>query len=172
MKEFKWQFIGTGLAALACGITFACTVTALQAETPKELPEELKPAWSVSSVASIPEDTEPVEPRAVAAVEAVEAVQTTDLGRFKLTAYCTCEKCCGEWANGITYSGTQATAGRTIAVDPDVIPLGSTVYIDGTEYIAEDIGGAIKGNRIDVLFPTHQEALEFGVRYANVTIKK
>lgn len=94
------------------------------------------------------------------------------LGEFKLTAYCTCEKCCGEWADGITATGTDATPGRTIAVDPKVIPLGSTVYINGTEYIAEDIGGAIKGNRIDVLFPTHQEALEFGVQYADVIIIK
>lgn len=172
MKKFKRQLIGTSLAVLACGITFACTVTALQAEPPKELPEELKPARIISSVAYTPEEPELVEPEVVETAKAVEAIQTTDLGRFKLTAYCTCEKCCGQWADGITYSGTQATAGRTIAVDPDVIPLGSTVYIDGTEYIAEDIGGAIKDNRIDVLLPTHQEALTFGVKYANVQIKK
>lgn len=95
-----------------------------------------------------------------------------DLGEFKLTAYCTCSKCCDEWADGITYTGTKATPGRTVAVDPDVIPLGSTVYINGITYVAEDIGGAIKGNRIDVLFPTHQEALEFGVQFANVSIIK
>ena len=71
----------------------------------------------------------------------------------------------------MTYTGTEATAGRTVAVDPDVIPLGSTVYIDGAEYIAEDIGGAIKGRRIDVLLPTHEAALEFGVQYADVAIK-
>lgn len=93
-----------------------------------------------------------------------------DLGEFKLTAYCTCEVCCEEWADGVTASGTEATVGRTIAVDPDVIPLGSTVYINGLDYLAEDIGGAIKGNRIDVLMPTHQDALDFGVQYANVSI--
>ena len=87
-----------------------------------------------------------------------------------MTAYCTCEKCCGEWADGTTYTGTQATPGRTIAVDPDVIPLGSKVSINGNEYIAEDIGGAIKGNRIDVLFPTHQDAIHFGVQYAEVAL--
>lgn len=99
--------------------------------------------------------------------------KTEDLGDFKLTAYCTCSKCCGRWADGITYTGTDATPGRTIAVDPNVIPLGSSVHIDGLgTYVAEDIGGAIKGNRIDVLFPTHQEALEFGVQYSNVSIIK
>lgn len=95
-----------------------------------------------------------------------------DLGEFKLTAYCTCPKCCGEWADGFTYTGTVATPGRTVAVDPDVIPLGSVVYINDIPYIAEDIGGAIKGNRIDVLFPSHREALEFGVQHTNVSILK
>lgn len=101
-----------------------------------------------------------------------EADYLEDLGEFKLTAYCTCDKCCGEWADGITFTGTEATPGRTVAVDPSVIPLGSTVEINGVSYIAEDIGGAIKGKRIDVLFPSHQAALEFGVQYSNVSILK
>ena len=95
-------------------------------------------------------------------------VEAVNLGTFKLTAYCACERCCGQWADGITYTGTTATAGRTIAVDPEVIPLGSTVLIDGHAYIAEDIGGAIDGNRIDVFFDSHSEALDFGVRSASV----
>lgn len=103
-------------------------------------------------------------------VEPVAVEEPTTLGTFKLTAYCPCAKCCGEWADGITYTGTEATAGRTIAVDPNVIPLGSTVHINGQAYTAEDIGGAIKGNRIDVYFPTHTEALQFGVQYAEVAI--
>jgi 3D (Asp-Asp-Asp) domain-containing protein len=94
-----------------------------------------------------------------------------ELGTFKLTAYCACPKCCGKWADGITYTGTKATEGRTIAVDPKVIPLGSTVYIDGVPYIAEDIGGAIKENRIDVFFSSHEAALQFGVQHADVAIK-
>lgn len=92
------------------------------------------------------------------------------LGTFRLTAYCDCEICCDQWADGITYTGTEATPERTIAVDPSVIPLGSTIYINGQPYIAEDIGGAIKGNRIDIFFPTHNEALQFGVQYAEVVI--
>ena len=50
------------------------------------------------------------------------------LGEFKLTAYCPCMKCCGK-TDGITATGTTATEGRTIAVDPRVIPYGSTVTI-------------------------------------------
>ena len=81
---------------------------------------------------------------------------------FTITHYCACEKCCGKYADGITATGTQATANRTIAVDPKVIPLGSEVLIDGQVYIAEDVGGAIKGNRIDIYVNDHQEAINRG----------
>ncbi len=91
-------------------------------------------------------------------------------GKFKLTAYCACSKCCGKWAGGNTASGTKPTQGRTIAVDTSVIPFGTQVIIDGHTYIAEDTGSAIKGNKIDVFFDNHEEALQFGVRYADVTI--
>lgn len=94
------------------------------------------------------------------------------LGEFKLTAYCPCFRCCGK-TDGITATGTTATEGRTIAVDPRVIPYGSSVTIyfaDGTShtYTAEDCGGAIKENRIDVFFDDHQAAREFGVQTAYV----
>lgn len=91
------------------------------------------------------------------------------LGTFKLTAYCPCSKCCGK-SDGITASGTKATQGRTIAVDTRVIPIGKNVIIDGNTYIAEDTGGAIKGNRIDVYFNSHQEALNFGIQYKEVFV--
>ncbi len=84
------------------------------------------------------------------------------VGEFTVTHYCPCEICCNK-TDGITYTGTNATEGRTIAVDPEVIPLGSTVIIDGQEYIAEDVGGAINGNRIDRFVSDHQRALELGV---------
>lgn len=80
------------------------------------------------------------------------------------TAYCPCVKCCGK-SDGITATGTKATAGRTIAVDPSAFPYGSEVIINGNTYIAEDCGGAIKGNRIDIYFDTHEAALQFGVQH-------
>lgn len=94
-----------------------------------------------------------------------------DLGEFKLTAYCACSKCCGQWADGITSTGTKPVQGRTIAVDQDVIPYGSEVIINGHTYRAEDCGGAIIGNRIDVYFDNHEEALEFGVQHSSVLLK-
>ena len=92
------------------------------------------------------------------------------LGTFKLTAYCACEKCCGK-SDGITATGTKATANRTIAVDKTIIPYGTVVIINGNEYVAEDTGGAVKGNIIDIFFDDHEEALNFGVQYADVYVK-
>lgn len=89
---------------------------------------------------------------------------------FVITAYCPCSKCCGKWSNGITSIGVKAQAGRTVAVDPRKIPYGTKVIIDGHTYIAEDCGGAIKGNRIDIFFNTHSEALQWGRRTKQVTI--
>ena len=62
----------------------------------------------------------------------------------------------------ITASVT-ATTNRTIAVDPTVIPYGSKVVINGQVYVAEDCGGAIKNNRIDIYMGSHAEALNSGV---------
>ena len=104
----------------------------------------------------------------------VARLKTSDkksMGRFKLTGYCRCIKCCGK-TDGITSTGTKAKAGRTIAVDPDIIPYGSKVEINGNEYIAEDCGGAIKNNKVDIFFDSHEEALEFGVKYSEVYIKR
>lgn len=98
-----------------------------------------------------------------------EIIEFADLGEYKLTAYCPCAKCCGK-SDGITATGVKATSNRTVAVDPNVIPLGSKIIIDGTCYTAEDVGGAVKGNVIDIFFDTHEEALQFGVQYKNVKV--
>lgn len=85
---------------------------------------------------------------------------------FKITHYCNCSICCGRWSGGPTASGTMPTPDHTIAVDPHVIPLGTSVLIDGVEYFAEDTGSAIKGNRIDIYCDSHQEALDRGTYMA------
>ena len=88
---------------------------------------------------------------------------------MEATGYCSCRKCCGK-SDGITASGTQAHRG-TIAVDPKVIPLGTRVYIEGMgEFRAEDVGGAIKGNKVDIWFPTHIATLNFGRKMVRVRI--
>ncbi len=85
------------------------------------------------------------------------------LGRFKLTAYSGPQ---GGKARAITATGTSARAGRTVAVDPKVIPLGSRIFIEGIgERIAEDVGGAVKGRHIDVYVPSIPAANRFGIKH-------
>lgn len=105
------------------------------------------------------------------------------MGEFTLTAYCSCSKCCGKWASNrpVDEDGNEIVIGSTgeilrsdysIAVDPEVIPYGSIVIINGKEYKAQDTGGAITGNRIDVYFNSHEDALEFGRQTADIYLKE
>ena len=87
----------------------------------------------------------------------------TYLGRFRLTGYCPCAQCCGK-SDGITASGTQATAGRTVAMGG--VPLGTKLMINGTIYTVEDRGTSY--GHVDIFFNTHGEALQFGSGYADV----
>ena len=86
------------------------------------------------------------------------------------TAYTAeCDGCSGITRTGINLKDNRNK--KVIAVDPNVIPLGSKVYVEGYgEAIAGDIGSAIKGNRIDLHVPTKSEAFEFGVREVEVTV--
>ena len=105
------------------------------------------------------------------ASDAIKA-NATALGNYKLTFYDPCVECNGNNL-ALTATGTTLTEGRTIAVDPSVIPLGSRVFIEGYGvFIAEDTGGAIKGNKIDIAVSTHEHANELGVQYANVYLLK
>jgi 3D (Asp-Asp-Asp) domain-containing protein len=101
-------------------------------------------------------------------------LQLVSLGVFNSSAYDACYECCEKHptnpAYGKTATGTRATAGRTIAVDPNVIPYGTEVVINGHTYIAEDTGGSIKGKRIDIYFNTHNEALQYGRRQVEVFV--
>ncbi|MDE6435704.1 MAG: 3D domain-containing protein [Lachnospiraceae bacterium] len=91
------------------------------------------------------------------------------LGKFVITAYCTCKICCGVYSGGNrTASGTVPTTNRTLAVDTNEIPFGTRLVINGQVYVAEDRGGAIKGKRIDMFFYTHKEALRWGRRTMEV----
>ena len=87
---------------------------------------------------------------------------------YKITAYCPCSKCCGK-SNGITASGTKATAGRTVAASSN-FALGTKLNINGHIYTVEDRGGAINGNKIDIFVNSHSEALAWGVRYLPVSV--
>ncbi|ALS24781.1 3D domain-containing protein [Paenibacillus naphthalenovorans] len=92
------------------------------------------------------------------------------INNVKLTAYSAGPASTGKDPDhpqyGITASGTRVTEGRTIAVDPKVIPIGWWVYIEGLGFRrAEDTGSAVKGNKIDVYFDSHDYALRFGTKH-------
>lgn len=126
---------------------------------------------------------QPAPPPPAPKVISEPSEQWTSLGTFKLTAYCPCEICCGYWATVrpkdktgtpiiYTSSGAVAKAGTTIAVDPNVIPYGSKIKINDKIYIAQDSGSAITGKKIDIYSDSHNEALEHGVKEAEVFIKE
>ena len=92
------------------------------------------------------------------------------LGKYKLTAYCGCRKCSGGYGNK-TATGRRAKQGRTIAVDKRKIKLGSKIKIKGKTYVAEDVGGGVKGKHIDVYFNSHKKVKKSG-RKNNVKVYK
>lgn len=169
-EMFKRLAIGALIAAIAVEML---AIGAIYTNRPE--PETASPAVATKTVATIQAAPEPVATR-YATMDCGED-SPEPLGEFKVTHYCPCSACCGEWADGITATGTKATEGRTVAVDPDVIPYGSklvVLYEDGTQatYVAEDRGGAIKGNRLDVYMDSHDAALAGGVKTAEVYLVK
>jgi N-acetylmuramoyl-L-alanine amidase len=104
---------------------------------------------------------------APAAQETTAAVKEVSVTATAYTAYCT--GCSGLTATGVDLRSNPNQ--KVIAVDPNVIPLGSKVYVEGYGHaIAADTGGAIKGNRIDVFIPSQDQALNWGVQTVNVQI--
>ncbi len=106
--------------------------------------------------------------------------------RMKVTAYCPCSICCGKWADGVTASGHQIQLGDKLIAAPKRFRFWTLMYVPGYSGVStkgcnygevarqliyvKDRGGAIKGNHIDVFFPTHQEALNWGVKYLDVIV--
>jgi 3D (Asp-Asp-Asp) domain-containing protein len=88
-----------------------------------------------------------------------------------VTAYDPGPKSCGKWAKyGLTKTGKRARRG-IIAVDPKVIPFHTLLFVPGYGYgVAEDTGSAIKGNHIDVCFPSYRQAKQWGRRRLKVNI--
>lgn len=133
---------------------------------------------------SLPGDDTPATERCYLTEEEIEAAENEmimqalldrshKLEEVTITFYC-CElypHICGT-GNGITASGRRVTPYVSCAVDPDVIPLGSTVMLEyNGEMVylrADDTGGSIKGNRLDIAVKGHSEALSLGVKTADI----
>lgn len=89
------------------------------------------------------------------------------IGKFQTTAYCDCEQCCPTGHN-LTYSGTVPKANHTISADINIYPIGTRLMIGDTVYTVEDIGGNVSGNKLDIYFETHQQALNYGLKTVDV----
>ena len=95
---------------------------------------------------------------------------------MRVTAYCPCEQCCGDWADGVTANGHVIEPGDCFVAADLRYDFGTEMLIEGYNSSSSvkvfDRGGAIKGNKLDVFFHTHQAALEWGVRYIEVKVRK
>ena len=106
----------------------------------------------------------------------VKVTKKIYLGNFWITHYCPCSQCCGPNGGKVTASGTKPTAGRTVGVNPKLIPYGTKLKIGNKKskitYVAEDTGGGIGWKHLDIYCNSHQEALNAGVGYQKVWIVK
>lgn len=173
MKQLTFSFL-----CLLLGSVLVCTSFVMAAEPAAAegiVQEETKGAQEAilaplatskpsATILPLPDETKPPEPAWVTVTA---------------TAYCPCEKCCGVWAenrpNGIVYtaSGAIAQEGVTIAADWDVYPPGTVLYIEGLgEYTVQGRDDAIKGQKIDVYFESHEDALQFGRQELRIQVVK
>ena len=169
---FRRMFLVALLMGLAMGFVFGRCSAIVREPAPDATIEQDQ------LTAVIPDMTlEPVETPLVE--ESVEP-EPVLLGSFRVTAYCSCEKCCGEWAknrpNGIVYgaAGVELKAGVSCA---SPLPLGTVVEVEGLgEYIVQDrpaqwVIDKYGENQIDIYFDNHEAASAFGLKQLNVYLK-
>lgn len=177
-----WKLNAALLAGLLV-LVAACCIAYASAQEAEPEPENVRPVQLIPTDGSLPGDDTPALVRCALTEEEIEAAENemieaallaraTRLDDVTVTHYCTCLECCGK-TDGITASGLRATPGVTVAVDPDVIPLGADVLVDYGDgeiqyYRADDTGSAVKGNHIDVCLASHEEAVQAGVTTATV----
>lgn len=129
--------------------------------------ENQSPAESLETAAIEDEDLGPENEL----IEKALLAMSNRIDNCTVTWYCPCERCCGKWTDGVTASGVEPWPGETVAVDPSVIPLGASVFVDFGDgdlqyYKAEDTG--VRGRHIDVYTENHQEAINNGKAVATV----
>lgn len=145
--------------------------------TEQALPEDPGPVFYTEPIGpELPEeDAQEEEAQEDFENEKIEAALLEKAIRLEdvtVTHYDPCVKCCGK-TDGITATGVPVTPYYTVAVDPEIIPLGSEVLVDYGDgvihyYRAEDTGGGVKGKHLDLCVTDHTEALTLGVRQATV----
>ena len=173
----SWQRAALGLLALSVGVNTAlCAAITRQERQIEDLETRYHAVRAIEAdavaaygelAARVDADREARQAQA----EAYEAIGAYEyIGECTVTYYC-CEPyahVCGD-GDGLTATGLPVTPG-VVAVDPEVIPLGSTVIIDGQAYLAADTGGAVRGSHVDIAVATHQEAEGLGTTTADVWV--
>lgn len=169
---FRRMFLVALLMGLAMGFVFGRCSAIVREPAPDATIEQDQLTAVIPDVTLEPVETplveEPAEPEPVL------------LGSFRITAYCSCEKCCGEWAknrpNGIVYgaAGVELKADVSCA---SPLPLGTVVEVEGLgEYIVQDrpaqwVIDKYGENQIDIYFDNHEAASAFGLKQLNVYLK-
>lgn len=173
----SWQRAALGLLALSVGVNTALCAAIIHRERQIEDLEtryhavRAIEADAVAAYGELAARVDADREARQAQAEAYEAIGAYQyIGECTVTYYC-CEPyahICGD-GDGLTATGIPVTPG-VVAVDPEVIPLGSTVITDGQAYLAADTGGAVRGNHVDIAVATHQEAEGLGTTTADVWV--
>lgn len=163
------------LGLIIGGVISSVVMAVCKADEPTE-EIEVEPIPTITFEPMVLRYDTPAEP-IEAVIEEPEEPDKEFLGNFRITAYCSCKKCCGKWAdnrpNGIVYgaSGKELKAGVSVA---SPLPFGTELYIDGlgdyvvqdrtANWVVEKYGEGI----VDVYFDSHEAACEFGLKYLDV----
>ena len=160
-------------------VSAARPIVSLQATLPTALPEN-----PIASNQQVSRDT--VQEQQLIASLMKDVVAKTDheklaesghwrMIRMRVTGYCPCSKCCGVFSDGITANNHHIQPGDTFVAADRSYQFGTEMaipgYNDDQPVRVMDRGGAIKGNRLDLFFHTHQAALQWGVQYLDVLVK-
>ena len=169
---FRRMFLVALLMGLAMGFVFGRCSAIVREPAPDATIEQ-------DQLTAVTPDVT-LEPVETPLVEEPAEHEPVLLGSFRITAYCSCEKCCGEWAknrpNGIVYgaAGVELKAGVSCA---SPLPLGTVVEVEGLgEYIVQDrpaqwVIDKYGENQIDIYFDNHEAASAFGLKQLNVYLK-
>ena len=172
VTDVKSTRLGEGLSRSGTG------GSVLNESEKKAEPEAIKPENTTKKQSDNSEsNTEPPRflPKGILRIAKARAGGEWQSIQMRVTANCPCPKCCGEYSDGVTACGHKIRPGDTFVAADGRYSFGTEMLIPGYSNSRPvqvlDRGGAIKGNRLDVFFATHQEALEWGVKYLEVNVR-
>lgn len=169
MNLIKKAWLRTIIATALCTI---CMVSAVFAAGPGD---NVIDDGTKAKMANHPSATAYREDTASAETATETKTQTADLasgtkgqslGMFTTTGYCNCSRCSG--GHNLTYSGTVPMASHTISADIDIFPIGTRLMIDDIIYTVEDIGSGVDGNKLDIYYASHADAVAHGMKTQEV----